>query len=360
MRLRDSVMYAVIMVLCAACSASKPLNTTFVAQRWGETMGAYDVTGVFPPRGGINVGDVYVVADIADPKDAGKYGRRAILLGRTDLRDQMQREMKTSLNLPPTAASDPVQSIFTSQPTVVDLAPAGFGGLNIATVTDTDLGVSFPVKVFRAVFGASGHSQVVLSVSLPRATHAEVGSLEAYDSLVNFCTHSKDGITPLPNGQKSRCSYDDDGFLTSAWSLANATDDPAKIRPKILLITHVYYASEIDYSYSDQTGVAVGADVSLTAASAAQTASSPASSTQGNATPPAAAPASGSDAAAAAATAASNVATQTSTRAEAAIKTLGIAGGTLKVVHADLNGADIKQVFPKPVAIGIRGLYITP
>lgn len=355
MRLCHCIACAVTIIVSAACSSSKPLDTTFVAQRWGEAMGAYDVTGVFPPRGGINVGDVYVVADSIDPKDTGRFKRRAILLGRVDLRDQMSHEMSKSLNLPPTAASSPTASIFESPPTIVDLAAVGFGGLNVATITDTDLGVSVPVKIFRAMFGASTHSQIVLSVSLPRATHAEVGALDAFDSLKDFCTHHKDGTTASP----SRCSYDDDGFLASAWSLLDVTDDPSKAVPKIFLVTHVYYASEIDYSYYDQAGVAVTADVSLAAASAVQqtTTSSPAP-TQGDAN--AAFPPRASSDATAVGKAASDMAAQTSTRAEAVVKSLGLTGGTLKVVHADLNGADLKQVFTKPVAIGIRGIYVTP
>lgn len=354
MRSYRFAIYAVAMMVCAACTSSKPLSTAFVAQRWGETMGAFDITGVFPPRGGINVGDIYVMADSVDPKDSGQYKRRAILLGRLDLRDQMSREMSNSLNLPPTAASNPTASIFASPATVVDLTSVGFGGLNVATVTDADLGVSVPVKIFRTVFGASTSSQVVLSVSLPRATHAEVGALDAFESLKYFCKHKKDG-TPVT---KSRCSYDDDGFLASAWSLLDSTDDPHKVIPKILLVTHVYYASEIDYSYSDQSGVAVAADVSLSSASAVQDATSAHTTTQDDTTNPAS-PVGASDSAVAA-KAASSVAAQTSTRAEAVVKALGITGGTLKVVHADLNGADLKQVFAKPIAIGIRGLYVTP
>ena len=354
MKLRHCIIYAIAIIVCAACASSKPLNTAFVAQRWGEAMGAYDITGVFPPRAGVNVGDIYVVADSTDSKDTGRYKRRAILLGRLDLRDQMNREMSELVNLPPTAASSPAASIFASPPKVVDLASVGFGGLNIATVTDSDLGVSAPVTVFRAMFGASTTTQVVLSVSLPRATHAEVGALDAFESLEYFCSHNKDGVSVT----KSRCSYDDDGFLASAWSLLDATDDPSKVVPKILLVTHVYYASEIDYSYSDQSGVAVAADVSLTAASALQPATTPPASTQGSGK--AATDAAAASDATATAQGASEVAAQTSTRAEAVIKSLGITGGTLKVVHADLNGADLKQVFAKPVAIGIRGIYVTP
>lgn len=396
MKFYHRIIYAVTAIVCAACSSSKPLNTSFVAQRWGEAMGAYDITGVFPPRGGIDIGDVYVVADSVDANDTGRFKRRAILLGKLDLKGQLQQEMTKGLNLPPTATTNPTKSIFTSPPVIVDLAAVGFGGLNIATITDTDLGVSVPVKVFRAMFGASSSSEVVLSVSLPHASHAEVGALDAFESLKYFCSHNKHGETI----RTSRCSYQDDGFLASAWSLLDSTDDPNKAVPKILLITHVYYASEIDYSYSDQSGVAVTADVSLSAASAVQAASEP-SATQtstsgasasgaasdktianaapaagaahaGAATPvAAAAPAAAATPAAAAAhspetappdaaSAASEAATQVSTRAEAAVKSLGITGGTLKVVHEDLKGADLKQVFVKPIVIGIRGIYVTP
>jgi hypothetical protein len=354
MRLYRYIIYVIAMTVCAACTSSKPLSTAFVAQRWGETMGAFDITGVFPPRGGVSVGDIYVMADSIDPKDSGQYKRRAILLGRLDLRDQMSHEMSNSLNLPPTAASNPTSSIFASPATVVDLASVGFGGLSMATVTDADLGVSVPIKIFRAVFGASTNSQVVLSVSLPRATHAEVGALDAFESLKYFCTHKKDGAPAT----KSRCSYDDDGFLTSAWSLLDDTDDPRKVIPKILLVTHVYYASEIDYSYSDQSGIAMAADVSLTSASVVQGATDAHTAVQADKTNTA--PQNGASVPAVTAQSVSSVAAQTSTRAETMVEALGITGGTLKVVHADMNGADLKQVFAKPIAIGIRGLYITP
>jgi hypothetical protein len=312
------------------------------------------------------------------------------------------KEAQQELRLPSTSDSKPTNPIFSipEREDIVRLRPMGFTGFNIATVTEADIGAAVPIQALRALFGGARQDTLAMSISVPNAEFLELPAFIAYKALRSFC--SPRGGTP------SECSVANEALRWAWTSLILPGDKPEEMIPKIFLVTNVYYAREIDYTYRTKDGAALAISAALAAASSKESspgtgAKPPTSSGSPSTTKPdapaavagAGTPSSGTTTTTitTTTTSSSNSGSASPTAGAAAAKTatsstppgsatsqseaeqqkaallaridtsqLGTAGpaGTLRVLTTNSEGTVLRQTFEFPVAIGYRALWATP
>lgn len=341
---RHHFILAFFLIFTTACATSPTkTDTSFVAERWSATLAAFNIDAVFPPRY-IQVGDIYLMM-VRTPKtkdaeeDKDRYRRRSILLGRADVHAAMQQDMRKMLRLSPAAISNTSGDIFDTEGKVTRFSPTVYPGFNIAAVTESDLGISFPLKIFRSLFGVASSHQLVMSISIPDAEDYELPALEAYDALVHFCA---------PSRFERRCDRDEKKLNLAITSVLEPDDDVEALTPKIVIITHVFYARQIDYYYSTKAAAGLMAGVSPHWGGSEPLGQST-TSLPSNAK---IIPAMSDDIREEVHTLSSQVNDLYKQMAASE------AGGSGRVYTAGSEGVRIRQTFDHPVAIGYRGLWI--
>ncbi|WP_186178563.1 hypothetical protein [Burkholderia gladioli] len=375
-----------MIVFLGSCSSSRPIDTSFVAERWRNSIASFNLDAVFPPRH-MEPGEIYLVmqppAHLDDTAKKYRYHRKALYLGRPDVRRSMELEADTTLHFPANNGTGITSNVFAPLQKK-QLSPVGFGGVNISEVTEADLGISFPVRAFRAIFGAAGGSSLVMSISIPKGEEMKMGAMDAYDSLAAFCW-PKDGT--------DKCDISAPQMRMAIASITDTSAPQTEI-PTIVIVTQVFYARDIEYTYTTSGGAALNLKATLAAANAGKNpdgtlpncqqtqasqsgpseregnsqtdrnqkkfetlrpaATQGASSTQPASTPQAQEPGQPSTPVNPAGQIAQN---ELCNAGNAAPDTTG---GRLSVAHADENGTILRQTFDDPVAIGYRGLAMFP
>lgn len=339
---------AILSCVLALGGCSDRIHPEFVARRWADTLSAFNIDPVFPPRH-LQVGDVLLVLIPEEGQHADDlYQRRSMRLGRAEVRRDLLADMRTNLALPATADKEPAGDIFEPSGKIVSLPPTGYPGFNIAQVTEADLGVAFPVQAFRAVFGLASSHDLVMSISIPQAEDSELPAYAAYRAMEAFCYPKSGGEQCRLSDDPSRPSPAMDLFVGN---LCKKEERPGTLlAPWVVFVNHVYYARRIDYAYTTKGGLAFNAAASLAAAAAIDgngnatdgTSHASTGTTQQGADL-------GSDA--------SKLAKSLQDRLDEADSRLGTTGGRLRVAYAGSEGTLLSQTFDRPVAIGYRGLW---
>lgn len=126
-------------------------------------------------------------------------------------------------------------------------------------------------------------------------------------------------------------------------------DNPEDMQAEIVIVTHAYYARQIDYSYTTEGGAAMLADVTTVIDSATTTGDSTPTGNSATSPLPGNAPTN------------SNIDTrlQDIEKKLQSLKTNTTEpNGKLQVLAANSKGAVLRQTFDTPVVIGYRGLNL--
>jgi len=380
----------------AGCSTPHKIAPGFVADRWSTTLRAFNIDPIFLPRQ-IHLGDVYLAGEPrgAPENDANRWRRRTIYLGRADVFAAIEKDTRSRLRLPGTSAPASGDNVFAPPATVTALRPVAFPGFNVSEVRESDFAAAFPVKLFRALFGAFRRGEMVMSINIPSAEYEEVPAVAAWEQLGQFCSSS----TP------SVCAASSPALRTMFENM-KLPNDTQPLLPKIGIVTSVYYVRQINYFYNTGHSSAFGASASRplptpvplavpgTATTSAPAPAEPAGATDSStpaaiaaatnpavkavpsagATIPAAAPANPSaNPSANPAKPEQSAADQTTAALRARVdamqkrldelqkQTEGTDRyGAIRVVSETNEGTTLIQTFEKPVAIGYRAIWIEP
>jgi hypothetical protein len=370
-------------IFAAGCSTPRKIDPSFVASRWSTTLSAFNIDPVFLPRQ-VHLGDIYLAGEFnGDPDgDAKRWQRRTVYLGRASVRDAIILDTQSRLRIPRTSVAEPRDDVFDAPPLTTSLRPVAFPGFNVSEIRESDFAAAFPIKLFRALFGASSSGKLVMSISVPNAEYEEVPGLDAWDKLGEFCW--KQGEAPV-------CAASNP-VLQNLFNNLKLPNDSAKLVPKVGIVTSVFYAREINYFYNTGQASAFGLTASLPmsptdgdgGAPAKPAATDPKATgnsslgSGGPATPPAASGAAGNTAVGSAGGAAAPATTPSPADADAAalharvqalqkqIDELQKKGegtskfGAIRVVSSTNEGTLLSQTFEHPVAIGYRALWMYP
>jgi hypothetical protein len=199
-----------------------------------------------------------------------------------------------------------------------------------------------------------------MSISIPHAEDIELPAFDAYEALLSFCH-------PPNDSRLRRCDIRTNAMQVFMRSITGV-DEVTKLIPKIMMMTHVYYARQIDYSYLTKEGAALAANVAA-AVSPLEMGTKPSVNNVQTTGASQAPPAPQSDSA----VGVNGKPTASANEAQLEIqalknqlddmkKHLGTIGpgGTVKIISAGSKGVLMRQTFDLPVAIGFRGLWIKP
>lgn len=243
-----------IMTLGGCASSPQKTDPAFVAERWSETLAAFNIDAVFPPRY-VQPGDIFLVmapeSEVEETHD--RYKRRSVRLGRVDVRPLLKEDARKSLQLPDTNNMSPTISIFEDKETVVRLRPLAFNGFNVSMVKDTSAEISHPIKAFKTMLGWNSSDDLVMSISVPNAEHLQLPAIHAFDVLKEFCFDTAGKNAAEKAAAINRCDVENPAIDLAMESL-RPSDSKEKMVASIAVITEVYYARQIDYYYGTRDG----------------------------------------------------------------------------------------------------------
>lgn len=371
------------MLLGGCASSPEKTDPTFVAERWSETLAAFNIDAVFPPRY-VQPGDIFLIMAPESEVEGtqNRYKRRSVRLGRVDVRPLLKEDAKKSLQLPDTNNTSPTASIFDDKEKEVRLKPLAFNGFNVSMVKDSSAGIAYPIKALKTMLGWNSSDDLVMSISVPNAEHLQLPAIHAFDVLKEFCLDSAGKNEAEKNAPVNRCDVEYPAIGLAMESL-RPPGSKEKMVASIAVITEVYYARQIDYYYGTRDGwgvflnaakealtdkvpatgavVADGKPASPDAKQANKAAQPLAVQVVQSTTPPTA-----SDPAA---KAQADPYSQNSAQLQAMQKKLDAIqkqldgqsiNGSLRVISMLDQGTLLQQTFPSPLAIGYRALWWTP
>lgn len=333
------VAVCVPLLAVAGCATLKePAGVTYAKSL--EQMG---ITAVYPPREDLQVGDVYAIAahSFADRLTAG-----TAYIGRKD----MTRQVRDYLGSRYKFASTQVEAASASKPEAVergqkdarsgttvtgrsDLQTLPIDGLpQIEVNSGISIGVGGQPKGLAVSFGLEATKTLKMSLQFGGVSSYEVSVPEGVDALDEFCRTDdpdacyNDNLSMWLN-QKYQVGPGDPGYVTAAGAL---------------MVTKVYLARQIVYTFNDAT---------LAAAAAAAVGDD---GTQGTA--PTISPADVHTAVASdnpdMVTAMANLITALNT----SVKQNGAGQGSFSVAAVNENSVSIREIFDRPVVIGYEGV----
>jgi hypothetical protein len=250
-----------ILFLCLSsllgCSTNRKLETTLVEDKWNESIRRLGMTAVYPPRQ-INVGDVFLVSygptlsptTELDPVPVLNFDTRLMSI---DVRNQLKRDWNKHLNLP--AASGSSSNVFDAPSSYSHLPVAAFPGLNVVHITQGELGASFPIaNIVKGMLSGAFSDQTALSISIPSALAVELPYQDAAAAFHKLCAD---------RSTKDMC-WGHSPFINEAVGTLNTYTDGDEL--VLVMVTTVYYAQSIDYSYSNDSASVFSGAVSPLAA----------------------------------------------------------------------------------------------
>ncbi len=311
-------------------------------------MNNFSLQAIYPMREDVRVGDIKLTVD-ATTVPHGVLPFRDI--AHLDLSEEMQAyyEQRTSYPVDQTFSkgqdgskpwAQPVSptSIFIKNKADVNrLRMAALPGIKVATVAQGTVGGQIPLQGTSVGGAVAAKGSRVLDISL-----TGVEELKAPNDYTVFKKFKYSCGTNL----KSHLAVDE-----LSKSLLLMTSEPVNLsRPQLAIITHVYYARGIDYTFKTDQGYA--ADLSATVGALSELAKLSAALGGKETTPGSAAAGSEAPTDDASATAKEIAGLVAAMRAKIAGATAP--GITFSAVFADARGVTLRDVFQVPLAFGAQ------
>jgi hypothetical protein len=245
-----------------ACGASHP-KPGIVAQNWANNTEQLGVKAIYPPRAGMEVGDVYIVRSTVQGIDlrTEDYANTSIWFDRVDLKPAL---VGNAPSIKFTSSSKIIdsagQEVFSWR--VPDLQlPSGSGpvkinnlvafpGFTFASADESEIGVNVATSAIGAVFGGGRKSSYTVAYSVPAAESYGVPYLAARKAFPSY--HGEDLVR----------------LRQAADSIRDSSPSTTASAPVMVLITELYLARVLDVviNSSDTSG----AQFSLLTASIAE------------------------------------------------------------------------------------------
>lgn len=353
-----AIVSTLVAVLTGACTQPENPSRDFVASEWAGNVRTLHIDPVYPPREDFQAGDLFL-AKVRIAGDAPGVGDRVSLhVGYIDLTAEIKAHYARRIRFPKTAEKPDQGKVWQQSASAADVfSPSAhdslpivrFPGFTLARINRVQGGASLPFKFFSAVFGGAKVDEETVTLSVPAAESYGLPAAAAYRKYVDICYKSADATKP------PQC---DPRVL---WFLRNSL--PGGYDPKIdtmtlVLVTEVFYAREIDYSFGAGSGFGFNADLVLRLQSLVE-AHKLASSIRTDGAPPK--QSSGEGAATGGTKTTPGTAPPEYTRLleqiDSALKGGGdFPGASLSVLSLSTRGITLRQTFPRPVAIGYRSI----
>ncbi len=335
---------------CLILSSCMSVPEVPVAQQWASTMNNFSLQAIYPMREDVRVGDIKLTVD-ADTVPHGVLPFRDI--AHLDLSEDMRAYYEQRASYPVDNSFSKEQDgskpwvqpisptgIFTENKTDVNrLRMAALPGIKVATVVQGTLGGQIPLQGTSVGGAIAAQGNRVLDISLKG-----IEELKAPDDYTVFKRFSESCA-----GKGKLNQHLSDEQLQN--SLALMTTKPvAQSRPQLAIITQVYYARAVDYTFKTDQGF--GADVAATVGALSELAKLSAALGNKEITPAAAA--SGSEASGdGASTTAKEIAGLVAAM-RARISGATAPGLSFSMVFADTRGVTLREVFQVPLAFGAQ------
>ena len=241
-------------LLISGCASSLQKKGDWVADQWQSTMALYHAEPVYPPTADFHLGDLYAMAlcddDLTKTHPALKpcttqkdipFGT-SVKIGHIDFRQDMidyyskiwppEKKLVNALSKP-TAASTFDYSI---------LPFAALPGFTLSNMSAIDASASFPIQLFTGNLGAHRNKDEALTVRIEGVQIFELPASVADRRFREYCFNNADPLLQNICRQdrvKSLLRYQL-GFYGSE-------------RPRVMVVTKIYTAKSITYSYSSDS-----------------------------------------------------------------------------------------------------------
>ena len=347
-------------LLVGACAEPGTPDFTFVAREWAKNVNALHIYPVYPPREDFQAGDLFLARKRVDKGSVDPGERTSLYVGHIDLTAEIKKHYAQRFRFPKTAEkseqgkiwqqSAEANEVFGAQSHVA-LPIVRFPGFTFARLTRTQAGASLPFRFLTALFGGATIDEETVNLSVPAAESYGLPAAHAYQKYRDYCYRHVYGEEVAPECDPSVLRY----LLSSL----PGGFSPERDRPVMVLVTEVFYAREIDYSFGASAGFGLEAGVLLKLKSVVEAhkvasdlrAKDSATPASGGTTPP--------DAARAAPGSPSPDYLRLLNQLETALKVYSAAdtpGAGLSVISVSSEGITLRQTFPRPVAIGYRSI----
>jgi hypothetical protein len=334
----------------AACSAmlKQPPGITYA-----ESVRQLGIYPVYPPREDLQVGDIYGME--AGQKDNNKV--RSVFVDSVDMTVQIRQYLNrryvfadTSIAASPKAA---IQGISAAPPLQQDATPSRAlfdspdpQNLSITAfpAIEVDSGLSVDIAAgsssLGAMFGFGGAKTMKMTLSYGRVTSYSVPIPVAYKTLNDYCDGILPGSIATNCDEKNLAKYLNQKYQLGSGGIKSALP---------LMVSKVYLARAISYTFNDKTLAAAAASVANRQEN--QQASAP-PIVDGSLLSAAVA----SDNSAMV-TALANF--QKALNSSVAAKS-NIEGATISIAGYTKNSVTFEEVYQRPVVIGYEGVYLAP
>ncbi|MFP3629327.1 hypothetical protein [Burkholderia sp. SIMBA_019] len=302
-------------VLTSACT-QQPYDPAWLSKQWAMSMNTYNIKPIYPPTEDVHVGDVYGLAtdpygskapphdryggelwasvklayvpmnreledyysalpvfpETTDPPSNNAIWRQQeagalVKIGNAEPASDSQTLAPKSLNektkkaQAPSAAgvvardaTPPPRSVFAPTKVLTKLPLVAFPGFTLARGNLQSFGTSVPLRFFNIVFGASHSNDDKVTISVRGAETYGILSSDAKLALYNFCHDDNTG--PI-------CDH---RYVES--ELATLTGDAGPKYSAVAMVTRLYLARSIDYTYENASATDASGSVSVLLAKA--------------------------------------------------------------------------------------------
>ncbi|WP_155638553.1 hypothetical protein [Burkholderia cepacia] len=333
----------VTLYLLAGCSTQPPEQTD-LAKAWSQKLAPYDLVTIFPPRTGIEPGDLYVIC--ANPTDDAKVAKFApIFVTPLDgFQERLGKFFTSRLELPANASFNKSAQIFDIPDDAKGVrSPSKWTRLGLASFPEifqiegstTTAGASAPTGF--AIFGLGGQRRSLQTyvLSMPAAEWAGLPWLEAQEQAAT----SIKKLTPFERAS----------IASLHQSLRKKYENNACGSVRLAYVQEVLYARHMTLSFGTNRSAAINAQARLyinpnqARYNVLQAASQPAASAPAPASVP-------SDAKQAQAVNEMNAAQA----GASAANNLGVPGGSVSSAYVSDDGMAFDYSFVRPVAVGAK------
>ena len=266
-----TIFYAVALVASASLLSGCAIRDASPGVTYAEDVQQLGIYPVYPPREGLQVGDVYAVERHGDSNE-DRLKARSAYVGSLNLTNQIRQYLATRYQFGSTVVtqdgqlkagqSDAANKSILPQSTFANLPIAAFPDIEV------DSGVSVAgggqPNGLLAALGFSFTKTLKMELHFNDVTSYEVPQGEAGLIIENYCAE-----------EDKMSSIDDRACLGQ--NLAKAINDKYMLPPgshdavkdaSLIFVTKVYLAREIDYTYNDATLAAAAAGTVTTSGSA--------------------------------------------------------------------------------------------
>ena len=222
------------------------------------------ITPVYPPREDMQVGDLYAVEEHAGDRTKARLGYIDTIDLTTDIRNYLLTRYKfkdTNISAGPVTTSVLVTNQLSQSdalgtgkvPTSTDLATLPITSLpEIEVDSGITVGVAGQPKGLVAVFGFEAAKTLKMSLRFGQVTSYEVPEITAAHRLDVYC---KPTVPTHVNCQVPNLNY----VVNLKYGLLGAGEADAVKRSYILMISKVYLARQITYTFDDAALAAAAA-----------------------------------------------------------------------------------------------------